>query len=72
MANVTYKKHVIIPVPWKLHGGMWQPRVVIFENGPGGVNVKKLSAKPSTVLDTKGLADSYSVKMAKKWIDDQG
>src|SRR5688572_15685524 len=71
VVEVHYKGWQIEPQSYQSADGRWHPKATVSVFKKGSLYTPPLGVAPRYVMfDTKELADAYSVKLAKKWIDD--
>ena len=70
-ANIEYRGHFIDVQSFESGGKRWRPKAVVSIYQGGALPTRLVSAPVEVLLDSEIAADTYSLAMAKKWIDDQ-
>src|SRR6266851_2001401 len=70
-ANIEYRGHFIDVQSFESGGKRWRPKAVVSIYQGGALQTRLVSAPVEVLLDSEVAADTYSLAMAKKWIDDQ-
>ena len=68
-ADIEYRSYFIDVQPSESDGG-WRPKAVVSIYRSGALHQKMLSATIQVLFASEVAADTYSLEMAKKWIDD--
>jgi hypothetical protein len=68
--DIEYRDHFIDVQSYESDGKRWRPKAVVSIYRGGALHQKILSAPIEVVFDLETAADTYSLAMAKKWIDD--
>lgn len=71
-ADIEYRGHFIKVQTYESDGKRWRPKTLVSIYRGGTVHQKIVSAPVEVLFDSEEEADTYSLAMAKKWIDDQG
>ena len=68
--DIEYRGHFIEVQSYESDGKRWRPKAVesLYHGGP--LNQKVVSAPIEVLFDSEAEADTYSLAVAKKWIDD--
>jgi hypothetical protein len=69
-ADIEYRGHFIDVQSFESHGKRWRPKAVVSIYHGGAVQTTLVSAPVELLLESEIAADTYSLAMAKKWIDD--
>ena len=69
-ANIEYRGHLIDVQSLESDGHRWRPKAVVSIFKGGAFQTRLVSAPVEVLLDSEAAADTYSLAMAKKWIDD--
>ena len=67
--DIEYRGHFIEVQSYQSDGNRWRPKVVVSAYSGGALHQKILSAPIDVLFDSEAEADTYSLAMAKKWID---
>src|SRR6266446_8566091 len=70
-ADIEYRGHFIDVQSFESGGKRWRPKAVVSIYQGGALQTRLVSAPVEVLLDSEVAADTYSLAMAKKWIDDQ-
>jgi hypothetical protein len=70
--DIEYRGHFINVQSYEAAGKRWRPKAVVSIYGGGALHQETLHAPIGVLLDSESAADTYSLAMAKKWIDDNG
>jgi hypothetical protein len=70
-ADVEYRGHFIDVQSYESDGKRWRPKAVVSIYHGGALHQKIVSAPIEVLLDSETEADTYSLAMAKRWIDDK-
>ena len=70
-ANIEYRGRFIDVQSFESGGKRWRPKAVVSIYQGGALPTRLVSAPVEVLLDSEVAADTYSLAMAKKWIDDQ-
>ena len=72
-ADIEYRGHFIDVQSYESDGKRWRPKAVVsivsIYRG-GALHHKIVSAPIEVLFESETAADTYSLAMAKKWIDD--
>jgi hypothetical protein len=68
--DIEYRGHFIEVQSYESDSKRWRPKVVVSLYHAGALNRKVVSAPIEVVFSSEAEADTYSLAMAKKWIDD--
>ena len=71
MLDVQYKGWLIEPQSYESDAG-WRPRALLIFSTGGSTYEHRLPAALYEMHETEEQANIYSLRMAKKWIDDRG
>jgi hypothetical protein len=72
MGKVQHKGREIKPQSYKSDGDRWRPKALLSIFEGGNLHMHPVMAPLTVMFDTEQDADTYAIKMAKKWIDDKG
>jgi hypothetical protein len=61
-----------IALVYESDGKRWRPKAVVSVYHGGALHQKLVSAPIDVLFDSEVEVDTYSLAMAKKWIDDKG
>jgi hypothetical protein len=67
--DIEYRGHFIEVQSYESDGKRWRPKVLVSHYHGGALNQKVVSAPIEVLFDSEAEADTYSLAMAKKWID---
>jgi len=70
-ADIEYRGHIIDVQSFESEGKWWRPKAVVSIYHGGTVHTKMVAAPIDVMFDSEVAADTYSLEMAKKWIDDK-
>jgi len=70
-ADVEYRGHFIDVQSHESDGKRWRPKAVVSIYHSGALHQKIVSAPIEVLFDSETEADTYSLAMAKKFIDDK-
>jgi hypothetical protein len=68
-ADIEYRGH-FIDVSSESDGNRWRPTAVVSIYRNVALHREIVSAPSNELFDSEVAADTYSLEMAKKWIDD--
>ena len=68
--DIEYRGHYIVVQSSESDSKRWRPKAVVSIYHGGALHQKIVSAPFALLLDSETEADTYSLAMAKKWIDD--
>ena len=69
-ADIEYRGHFIDVQSYESDGKRWRPKAVVSIYRGGALHQKIVSPPIEVLCDSETAADTYSLAMAKKWIDD--
>jgi hypothetical protein len=69
-ADIEYRGHFIDVQSHESDGKRWRPKAVVSIYRSGALHQKIVSPPFDALFDPVAAADTYSLAMAKKWIDD--
>jgi hypothetical protein len=69
-ARLEYRGHFIDVQSHESDGKQWRPKAVVSIYHGGVLHQKTVAAPIEVLFDSETAADTYSLGMAKKWIDD--
>jgi hypothetical protein len=69
-ADIEYRGHFIDVQSHESDGKQWRPKAVVSIYHGGVLHQKTVAAPIKVLFDSETAADTYSLEMAKKWIDD--
>ena len=69
-ADIEYRSHFIDVPSYESAGKRWQPKAIVSIYHGGALHQKTVAAPIEVLFDSETSADTYSLAMAKKWIDD--
>jgi hypothetical protein len=70
--DIEYRGHFIDIQSYESEGRRWRPRAIVSIYRSGTLHQQTLSAPGEVLLESEEAAETYSLAMAKKWIDNQG
>ena len=70
-SDIEYRGHFIDVQLYESEGRRWRPKAVLSIYRSGTLHQQILSAPGEVLLESEEAAETYSLAMAKKWIDDQ-
>jgi hypothetical protein len=70
-ADIEYRGHFIDVQSDQSDGKRWRPKAVVSIYHGGALHQAIVSAPFEVLFDSETEADTYSLAMAKKWIDDK-
>jgi hypothetical protein len=70
-ADIEYRGHFIDVQSYESDGKRWRPKAVVSIYHGGALHQKIVSAPIEVLFDSETEADTYSLAMAKKWIEDK-
>jgi hypothetical protein len=68
--DIEYRGHFIVVQSSESEGTRWRPKALVSLYHSGTVHRKIVAAPVDVLFDSEDAADTYSLAMAKKWIDD--
>ena len=68
--DIEYRGYFINVQSYESYGQRWRPKVVVSTYHGGTLHQKIMSAPTEVLFDSEAKADTHSLAMAKKWIDD--
>ena len=69
-ADIEYRGHFIDVQSYESDGKQWRPKAVVSIYHGGALHKEVVSAPIEVLFDSEAAADTYSLAMVKKWIDD--
>jgi hypothetical protein len=69
-ADIEYRGHFIDVQSYESDGKQWRPKAVVSIYRAGALHQKIVSAPIEVLFGSETEADTYSLAVAKKWIDD--
>ena len=69
-ADIEYRGHFIDVQSYESDGKRWRPKAVVSIYRGGALHHKIVSAPIEVLFESETAADTCSLAMAKKWIDD--
>jgi hypothetical protein len=69
--DIEYRGHFIDVQSYESEGRRWRPKAMVSIYRSGTLHQQILSAPGEVLLESEEAAETYSLAMAKKWIDDQ-
>jgi hypothetical protein len=69
--DIEYRGHFIEVQSYESDGGRWRPKALVSIYQAGTLHQKWVTAPVDVLCDSEEAADTYSLAMAKKWIDDK-
>lgn len=69
--DIEYRDHFIEVQTYQSDGQRWRPKALVSIYRGGTVHQKSVSGPVDVTFDSEDDAVTYSLLMAKKWIDDQ-
>jgi hypothetical protein len=69
-ADIEYRGHFIDVQSSESEGQRWRPKARVSIYHSGTVHRKLVVAPIEVLFDSEDAADTHSLAMAKKWIDD--
>ena len=70
-ADIEYRGHFINVQSSESADKRWRPKAIVSIYQRGALHTKILSAPIEVLFDSEVAADTHSLAMAKKWIDDK-
>jgi hypothetical protein len=70
-ADIEYRDHFIDAQGFEAEAKRWLPKAVVRIYQNGTLHRENLSAPVGVLFDSEVAADTYSLAMAKKWIDEK-
>jgi hypothetical protein len=71
-ADIEYRGHFIDVQSSESDGKRWRPKAVVSIYQRGTLLTQLVSAPIDVLFDSEAAADTYSLELAKRWIDDNG
>lgn len=68
--DIEYRGHFIEVQAYQSDGQRWRPKALVSVYHGGTVHQKYVNAAVEVLFDSEDDAVTYSLQMAKKWIDD--
>jgi len=68
--DIEYRGHFIEVRSYESEGKRWRPKAVVSIYRGGTLHRQILSAPGEVLVESEEAAETYSLAMAKKWIDD--
>jgi hypothetical protein len=68
--DIEYRGHFIVVQSYESEGTRWRPKALVSIYHSGTVHRKMIVAPADVRFDSEDAADTYSLALAKKWIDD--
>ena len=68
--DIEYRGHYIVVQSSESDSKRWRPKALVSIYHRGTVHRKIVVAPIEVLFDSKDAADTFSLAMAKKWIDD--
>jgi hypothetical protein len=69
-ADIEYRGHFIDVQSSESDGKQWRPKAVVSTYHGGALHQKIVSGPIEVLFDSETEADTYSLAVAKKWIDE--
>ena len=69
--DIEYRGHFIDVQSYESEGRRWRPKAIVSIYRSRTLHQQILSAPGEVLLESEEAAETYSLEMAKKWIDDQ-
>ena len=69
-ADIEYRGHFINVQSYESDGKQWRPKAVVSIYHGGVLHQNTVTAPIEVLFDSETAADTYSLAMVKKWIDD--
>lgn len=70
-SDIEYRGHFIDVQSHESEGRRWRPKAILSIYRNGRLHRQILSAPGEVLLESEEAAETYSLAMAKKWIDEQ-
>ena len=70
--DIEYRGHFIEVQSYESDGRRWRPQALVSIYQAGTLHQKIVSAPGEVLCDSEEAAETYSLAMAKQWIDDKG
>lgn len=70
--DIEYRGHFVNVQSYETDGEQWRPKVIVSIYQGGTLQQKTLDAPIEVRFDSEAAADTYSLAMAKDWIDASG
>jgi hypothetical protein len=67
--DIEYRGHFINVQSYESDGKRWRPQVVVSLYHGGALQQQIVSAPLEVLFDSEAEADTYSLALAKEWID---
>jgi hypothetical protein len=68
--DIEYRGHFIQVQSYEAADRRWRPQAVVSVYQSGALRREILSASSEVLLDSEEAAETYSLELAKKWIDE--
>lgn len=68
--DIEYRGHFIVVQSYESAGKRWRPKALVSIYHSGTLHRKIVAATGDVLFVSEDAADTYSLAMAKKWIDD--
>ena len=68
--DIEYRGHFIEVQSYESEGKRWRPKAVVSVYRNGTLHQQIVSAPGEVLLESEEAAETYSLAIAKKWIDD--
>jgi hypothetical protein len=69
-ADIEYRGHFIDVQSYESDDKQWRPKAIVSIYQGGVLHRKTVAAPIDVLFDSEAAADTYSLAMVKKWIDD--
>ena len=70
-SDIEYRGHFIDVQSYESEGRRWRPKAILSIYRSGTLHQQILSAPGEVLLESEEAAETYSLAMAKRWIDEQ-
>jgi hypothetical protein len=70
-SDIEYRDHFIVVQSYESEGRRWRPKAILSIYRSGRLQQQILSAPDEVLLESEEAAETYSLAMAKTWIDAQ-
>jgi len=70
-SDIEYRGYFIDVQSYESEGRRWRPKAILSIYRNGSLHRQVLSAPGEVLLESEETAETYSLAMAKKWIDEQ-
>jgi hypothetical protein len=68
--DIEYRGHFIVVLSYESDGRQWRPKALVSIYHRGTLHRRIVVAPVEVRFDSEDAADTHSLAMAKKWIDD--